>query len=57
MLGDYWKLPVISIWGTIPVATFAIYQQSSNMIEPDMNIITCFTGEEYVGEFKSRKSC
>ena len=25
---------------------FAIYQQSSGVIEPDMNIVTCFTCEE-----------
>ena len=30
-------------------------QQSSNVTEPDMNIITCFTYEEYIVEFKSRK--
>ena len=39
----------IAIWRTVPVSPFAIYQQSSDVIEPDMNIITCFTCEEYIG--------
>ena len=37
----------IAIWRTIPISPFAIYQQSSNVVEPDMNIITCFTSEEF----------
>ena len=43
------------IWRTIPVIPFAIYQQSSDVIEADMNIITYFTCEVYIVEFKSRK--
>ena len=43
------------IWRTIPVIPFAIYQQSSDVIESDMNIITYFTCEVYIVEFKSRK--
>ena len=40
---------------TIPVTPFALYQKSSDVIELDMNIIICSTGEEYIVEFKSRK--
>ena len=40
------KLSATLIWRTIPITPFAIYQQSSNIIEPDMNIITCYTCEE-----------
>ena len=36
------KLSAIQIWRTIPVTPFAIYQQSSDVIKPDMNIVTCF---------------
>ena len=54
---DYRNLSVIAIWRTILVTPFATYQQSSDVIEPDMNIITCFTCEEYIVEFKSRKFC
>ena len=28
---------------------------TNDVIEPDMNIITCFTREEYIVEFESRK--
>ena len=45
----------IPIGPTIPVTPFTIYQQSSDVIELDMNIITCFSYEEYIVEFKSRK--
>ena len=34
---------------------FAICQQSSDVIEPDMNTITCFTCKKYILEFNSRK--
>ena len=40
---------------TIPVTPFALYQQSSDVIELDMNIVICSTREEYIVEFKSRK--
>ena len=39
---------------TIPVTPFALYQQSSDVIELDMNIAICSTREEYIVEFKSR---
>ena len=45
----------IPIGRTIPVTPFTIYQQSSDVIELDMNITTCFSCEEYIVEFKSRK--
>ena len=44
--GDYRKSSAILIWRTIPVTPFAIYQQKSDVIEPAMNIITCFTCKE-----------
>ena len=44
MLNRKWW--AIAVWQTILITPFAIYQQSSDMIEPDMNIITCFTCEE-----------
>ena len=40
---------------TIPVTPFALYQQSSDVIELDMNIVICASREEYIVEFKSRK--
>ena len=52
---ESWKLSAIPIWWTILVTLFTIYLQSSNVIEPDMNIITCFTYEEYIVESRSRK--
>ena len=54
---ESWILSAISIWWTILVTLFTIYLQSSDVIEPDMNIITCFTCEEYIVEPKSRKFC
>ena len=46
---------LIPIWRTISVTPFAIYKQFSDVIEPDMNIITCFTCDEYILEFKSKR--
>ena len=43
------------MWRTIPVTSFVIYQHSSDVIEPDMNIISCFKCEEYIAKFNSRK--
>ena len=40
---------------TIPVTPFALYQQSRDVIELDMNIVICSTRQEYIVEFKSRK--
>ena len=45
----------IAIWRTTAVTLFAIYRHSSNVIETDMNIITCFTRKECIVDFKSRK--
>ena len=45
----------IALWRTLPVTPFTIHQQSSEVTEPDMNVITCFTCEEYIVEFKSGK--
>ena len=45
----------IAIWRTTAVTLFAIYRQSSDVIETDMNIIACFTRKEYIVDFKSRK--
>ena len=49
--------PQLLIWRTIPVTPFAIYQKSTEVIEPEMNIVTYITREEYIFEFKSRKLC
>ena len=43
IIGSCW---LIAIWRTIPVPSFAIYQKLSDLIEPDMNTVTCFTSEE-----------
>ena len=45
----------IARWRTTAVTLFAIYRQSSDVIETDINIITCFTRKEYIVDFKSRK--
>ena len=45
------KSSAFASWRTIPVTPFAVYQRSSDMIEPGMNIIICFTCEEYIAEF------
>ena len=45
----------IARWRTTAVTLFAIYRQSSDVIETDMNIITCFKRKEYIVDFKSRK--
>ena len=45
----------IAIWRTTAVTLFAIYRQSSDVIETDMNIIARFTRKEYIVDFKSRK--
>ena len=37
------------------INTIRDFPQSSDVIEPDMNTITCFTHEEYIIAFKSRK--
>ena len=49
------KFSATPMWRTIPVTPFAIYQQSGDIIEPDMNFITCFTCEEYIVDFNARK--
>ena len=58
MMGDsFVVIPTImkmtsgSILPAIPVTPFAIYPQSSNVIEPGMNVITYFKCEEYIVEF------
>ena len=37
------------------INTIRDFPQLSDVIEPDMNTITCFTYEEYIIDFKSRK--
>ena len=53
--GDYRKLSAIALWRTFSINTIRDFPQSSDVIEPDMNTITCFMYEEYIIDFKSRK--